>query len=231
MLKKFSCGLAAVLLAAVLFSACGGAQPAKVESDELQFTGPVAGDTIAVFETNKGTFKAVLYPGLAPLAVENFVTNANNGYYDGMIFHRVVEDFIIQSGDPEGTGYGGQSIWGSPFADEFTDKLHNYTGALSMANSGEHTNRSQFFVVATPANVDDRFIAAMQAAGWREEVIETYKKAGGYPSLDYKHTVFGQVYEGLGVVLKISHVKVAGEDKPTTDIVIKKVTIETFAVE
>lgn len=101
----------------------------------------------AVIKTTIGDITVQLYPEEAPKAVENFITHAKDGYYDGIIFHRVINNFMVQGGDPTGTGRGGESIWGESFTDEFSDKLHNFRGALSMANSGSNTNGSQFFIV------------------------------------------------------------------------------------
>ena len=203
---------------------------AKVESGEMQFVQPAKGDTVAVIKTNMGDIKVVLYPKQAPLAVENFVTHAQNGYYDGVTFHRVIEDFVIQSGDPDGTGNGGNSIWQLPFSDEFSDKLHHYTGALSMANSGEDTNRSQFFIVTSqPKGITDEIAALMAEAGWRAEIIDAYRQAGGAPNLDYRHTVFGQVYDGLEIAFDISFVKTDDNDRPKEAVVIE--TIEISVIE
>ena len=94
----------------------------------------------AIIKTNKGDMSFDLMPEVAPKAVENFVTHAKNGYYDGLIFHRVIKDFMIQGGDPTGTGMGGESIWGKNFEDEFSLDARNYYGALSMANAGPNTN-------------------------------------------------------------------------------------------
>lgn len=107
-------------------------------------TGPVA-----TMKTSMGDIEIMLFPEEAPKAVENFITHAKAGYYDGLLFHRVINDFMLQGGDPLGTGTGGESIWGAPFEDEFSDSLHNFRGALSMANSGINTNGSQFFIVQT----------------------------------------------------------------------------------
>ena len=227
--------IAIVLCMAVVCSVlCGCGQQtvnlAKVQSDELQFAQPVSGDTVATIKTNMGDIKVVLYPKYAPLAVENFVTHAQNGYYDGVIFHRVIQDFVIQSGDPDGTGNGGNSIWSLPFSDEFSDNLHHYTGALSMANSGEDTNRSQFFIVTSqPKNITDEIVALMTEAGWRSGIVDAYKQAGGAPNLDYRHTVFGQVYEGLEIAFSISMAKTDDNDKPKEDIIIQ--TIEISVVQ
>ena len=203
----------------------------KVESNEVQFAQPQSGDTVATIKTNMGDIKVILYPQYAPLAVENFITHAQNGYYDGVIFHRVIEDFVIQSGDPEGTGYGGKSIWGLDFSDEFSDNLHHYTGALSMANKGEDTNGSQFFIVTCQpqTTITNEIALLMEQAGWRNEVIDAYKQAGGTPNLDYKHTVFGQVYEGLEIAFNISFAKTDIKDKPKEAIVIE--TIEVTVLE
>ncbi len=199
----------------------------KVESDEIQFAQPKSGDTVATIKTNKGDIKVILYPQYAPLAVENFVTHAQNGYYNGVTFHRVIEDFVIQSGDPDGTGYGGKSIWGLEFSDEFSDNLHHYTGALSMANKGEDTNGSQFFIVTCQpqTTITDEIAALMEQAGWRSEVIDAYRQSGGTPNLDYKHTVFGQVYEGLEVAFDISFAKTDVKDKPKETISIESIEV------
>lgn len=111
------------------------------------------GDKIASIKMNGyGTIDIKLFPDIAPLAVENFETHAKNGYYDGLTFHRVINDFMIQGGDPSGTGGGGSSIWGESFVDEFSDSARNFTGALSMANIGmPDTNGSQFFIVNAPS--------------------------------------------------------------------------------
>ena len=214
-----------------MFTGCGQktVNLSKVESDEMQFAAPESGDTVATIKTSKGDIKVILYPKYAPLAVENFVTHAENGYYDGVTFHRVVEDFVIQSGDPTGTGNGGDSIWQLPFSDEFSDRLHHYTGALSMANMGEDTNRSQFFIVTSmPKSMTDEVVELIEEAGWREGIVDTYKQAGGAPNLDYRYTVFGQVYEGLEVAFAINGVKTDDNEKPKDDIVIKTIEVEVI---
>lgn len=233
LLMKKGIIIAFTFIMCLFLTACGSktVNLKKVDSGELQFTAPKSGDTVATIKTDMGDIKVVLYPELAPLAVENFVTHAQNGYYDGVIFHRTVEDFVIQSGDPEGTGYGGNSIWELPFSDEFSDNLHHYTGALSMANSGADTNRSQFFIVTClpESSVTDEIAGLMEEAGWRSSVIETYKQSGGAPNLDYRHTVFGQVYEGLDVAFDISFVKTDSNDKPKEAVTIQ--TIEISVIE
>ncbi|MEG2720209.1 MAG: peptidylprolyl isomerase, partial [Oscillospiraceae bacterium] len=170
-----------------------------------------------------------LFPSFAPKTVENFETHAKNGYYDGLIFHRVIKDFMIQGGDPKGTGTGGESIWGKSFADEFSPELHNFYGALSMANAGPNTNGSQFFIVEAD-KVSDDMIEQLEAASeevFPSETIKNYETVGGTPWLDYKHTVFGQVFEGMETVLKIASAKVDFfQNKPLEDIKIEKIEIQ-----
>ena len=179
----------------------------------------------AITKTRLGVIKIQLLEKQAPKTVNNFVQLAEKGYYDGVIFHRVIPDFMIQGGDPTGTGRGGKSIYGKAFEDEFSDQLFNFTGALSMANAGPNTNGSQFFIVSNehvPANM----IEQMKVVGYPQEIIDHYAKVGGTPWLDHRHTVFGQVITGMDVVKKISQAKRDSMDKPKKDIVMEKVTID-----
>lgn len=178
----------------------------------------------ATIKTNHGDIVIQLFPEEAPKTVENFVALAEKGYYNGVIFHRVIPDFMIQGGDPTGTGMGGESSFGGNFADEFSPELFNINGALSMANAGPDTNGSQFFIV-TNEHVDDGMISQMKTAGYPEEIIEAYKN-GGTPWLDFRHTVFGQVIAGMDVVKEISKVDKNAQDKPDEDVVMDSVTIE-----
>lgn len=189
---------------------------------------PQAGDITATINTTLGTIKVKFFPEVAPKAVENFTTHAKNGYYDGIIFHRVIRDFMIQGGDPNGTGMGGQSIWGTPFEDEFSEEVHNIRGALSMANAGPRTNGSQFFIVQCK-EVDPALLAQMEGLkddGFPQECIDNYRELGGTPWLDYKHTVFGQVYEGMDVVDAIADVRVGRNDRPMEDIKILSIDVD-----
>lgn len=175
-------------------------------------------------KTNHGDIKIQLFDDLAPKTVKNFIGLAEKGYYNGVIFHRVIPDFMIQGGDPTGTGAGGESIYGGQFEDEFSNELFNLNGALSMANAGPNTNGSQFFIVSNE-NMPKRMLKDMASAGYPEEIIAEYKK-GGTPWLDHRHTVFGQVIEGLDVVKEISKVKRNNNDKPNEDVVMEEVTVE-----
>src|SRR5829696_7928949 len=155
----------------------------------------------AVIQTNKGTIRAELLESDAPKTTENFITLAERGYYDGIIFHRVIKNFMIQGGDPTGTGRGGESAWGGRFNDEINSKSELYRGAytkgtVAMANAGPNTNGSQFFIMHSD-----------------------------YP-LPPSYTKFGRVIEGQDVVDKIATAPTQPGDRPTNDVVMEKVTIE-----
>nr|WP_039810652.1 peptidylprolyl isomerase [Jeotgalibacillus malaysiensis] len=221
----------------LILSACGGAEEesaTETESTEPEYTvvegypqtnpEPAENEPVATMETSEGTITLKLFPEKAPKAVENFTTHAENGYYDGLTFHRVIQDFMIQGGDPDGTGAGGESIYGEPFEDEFDESLINMKGALSMANSGPNTNGSQFFIVQAGTVADD-MIGQMEDAEFPQEIIDIYAERGGTPWLDNRHTVFGQVIEGMDVVDQIAATETVN-DAPEEDIVIESITIE-----
>ena len=139
-----------------------------------------------ILETNAGKIEIKLFPDVAPRACENFTKLVQKGYYNGLIFHRVIKNFMIQGGDPTGTGTGGESIWGRPFEDEFkSDVVFDRPGILAMANSGPETNGSQFFITTVPT-----------------------------PWLSGRHTIFGEVVSGYDVVQKIESTAVDSQDKP-----------------
>lgn len=234
-LKRIAAALGAAALSVLAgFSLCGctddsTGQPAAAlptitaNVDVLQFREPAADALVAVFTTSQGEFSAVLYPEAAPQAVQNFVTLARQGAYDGLDFHRILEDFIIQTGDTDGNG--GQSIWGTGFAAECSDLVHHYTGALSMA--GIQANHSQFFVVNCPQDsVVQTLSDQMRTDGWNEDVIAAYTQVGGAPYLDNIHTVFGQVFYGMDTVRAIGDTAVQeNAGVPTLD----SVRITTYA--
>ncbi len=200
-----------------------------LQLEQLQL--PKSGEEVAVIKTNHGDIKIRLFPDVAPKAVENFKTHARNGYYNGVTFHRVMNEFMIQGGDPEGTGRGGESIWGAPFEDEFSMNYRNIRGALSMANAGPGTNGSQFFIVQkteTEADIIRQMRQAGTSKGYPEEVVDAYEKLGGTFWLDGKHTVFGHVYEGMDIVDKIASVKVDGNDKPLEPVIMETVEIVEY---
>ena len=156
-------------------------------------------NTVVVLETNQGLIELTLSPDTAPKTCENFVKLVEKGYYDGTIFHRVIPEFMIQGGDPTGTGRGGASIWGKSFGDEFSSKVRfDKPGILAMANSGPNSNGSQFFITTT----------------------ET-------PHLNMRHTIFGSVTAGYNVVQKIEGAKTAPGDKPAADQKIIKAYVRS----
>ncbi|WOV83415.1 peptidylprolyl isomerase [Sporosarcina jeotgali] len=184
-----------------------------------------AGEKLITMNTTLGPIKIKLFEEKAPKTVKNFLTHAKDGYYDGLIFHRVIKDFMIQGGDPTGTGMGGESIYGDSFEDEFTMDLFNLNGALSMANAGPNTNGSQFFIVQA-SNLAGANADQLKKGGWPEEIADAYAERGGTPHLDQKHTVFGQVIEGMDVVNKIATVKTGAQDKPVEDVKIESIDIQ-----
>ena len=149
-----------------------------------------AANPVAVLETTQGVIEIELRPDIAPLAVENFSTHIKNGYYNGIIFHRIIKDFMIQGGDPSGTGRGGESIWGKSFNDEFAKNvMFTKKGILAMANRGPNTNGSQFFITTARTS-------------W----------------LNGRHTIFGYVKDGFyKVVDKLQNVKTGAGDRPVVE--------------
>ncbi|MDR2938700.1 MAG: peptidylprolyl isomerase [Clostridiales bacterium] len=212
-------------------------------------------------QTTMGDIKIALFPEHAPKTVENFVTHARDGYYDGVIFHRVVNDFMIQGGDPEGTGSGGESIFGEAFEDEFSPYLYNIRGAISMANAGPNTNGSQFFIVqAKPFDTLSQLMGMLKADhkdqnawayllaptevggfgftgyGFPDVIMDYYIENGGTPNLDTHHTAFGQVIEGMDIVDAIAAVEVIANpqdprEQPEISYPKEKVIINSILIE
>jgi peptidylprolyl isomerase len=155
--------------------------------------------TVVVLETNQGAIEIKLMPGIAPKACENFIGLVEKGYYDGVIFHRVIKGFMIQGGDPAGTGRGGDSIWGEPFTDEVTPEVaFDKAGLLAMANAGPNTNGSQFFITTAKT-----------------------------PWLNMRHTIFGEVVSGYEVVRKIENTSTDASDRPLEEQKIIKAYLKT----
>jgi peptidylprolyl isomerase len=170
----------------------------------LLMTGIYAGGfamepTTVVLETNQGAIEIKLMPEVAPKACENFLKLVGKGYYNGLIFHRVIKGFMIQGGDPTGTGMGGESIWGAPFEDEVTPQAtFDRPGLLAMANAGPNTNGSQFFITTAKT-----------------------------PWLNMRHTIFGEVVSGYDVVQKIENSPTGPSDRPATEQKIIKAYVKT----
>lgn len=213
--------------------------PGNGEGEPLNLRTPEEGEELAVITTSSGVIKIMLFPDVAPLAVENFKALIGKKYYDHtqsnlVTIHKVCENSFIQAGDPTGTGAGGQSASGEPFADEFSEKALNLRGALGMANNGAGTNTSQFYIVQAPndtvtENVWD-LLEERQQKAFPQKVMELYEKYGGMPWLDFQNTVFGQVVEGMDVVDQIAAVEVNEKDVPVTPVVIESIVLETYHV-
>ena len=160
----------------------------------FQLESPEDGDTVVILHTNMGDISIRLFPEAAPKTVNNFITHAKNGYYDGLIFHRVIKDFMIQGGDPKGDGTGGESIYdGGKFEDEFNTKLMNLRGSLSMANAGPNSNGSQFFInQAGPTG--------KTASQLKQEVVEKNAEVEENYTLEYYEQVkaYYDAYYGQG---------------------------------
>jgi len=157
-----------------------------------------ADDPVVVLETNQGNIEIQLFPKIAPKTCENFIGLVEKGYYNGIIFHRVIKGFMIQGGDPTGTGRGGESLWGGKFEDEVTrDMTFNKKGLLAMANAGPNTNGSQFFITVVPT-----------------------------PWLNMNHTIFGEVISGYDVVEKIENAKTGYGDRPVEEQKIIKAYVK-----
>lgn len=225
--------------------------------DLLQLQAPQTGDTLVTLHTTYGDIVIRMFPEETPLAYENFVTHARNGFYDGVIFHRVIEGFMIQTGDPLGTGTGGGSIWGDGFALEPSENLRHIRGAVAMAHPGSnYGNGSQFYIVQNnevPEHFESQLIWFMENQDlqishdnlgnelyvrdfYTTEMAEAFLYYGGAMSLDLVtnavgHTVFGQVVSGMDVVDEIANTEIIDQiqNRPVSNIEILYLTVETYA--
>lgn len=227
--------LVAVALCAVIscgfMAGCDNKQGGEINEDGLtykNFEEPKVGEDVIKI-TVKGYDDPIiikLFPDVAPKACENFFGLAERGYYDGVIFHRIIEDFMVQGGDPEGTGFGGESLWGEGIPQENSDKLRHFAGTISYATTTVNpTNKSQFFIVTGKKSTEQDFALYEQNNKiFPKDVQEKYIEVGGAPFLDGDYTAFGQVIEGLDVVMEISRVDTV-KDRPKTDVVMEKVEV------
>ncbi len=206
----------------------------EVEEDEdpdisiaeyRMFENPYPGEEIAIMDIkNYGKIKIKFFDEVAPKAVENFIGLAKKGYYNNVTFHRVIEDFMIQGGDPTGAGTGGESFFGSDFGPEYKDGYFPYKGTLCMASVPgiENSLSSQFFIV----QAGKKTASMEQASSLPESISRLYMEKGGAAHLYKQHTVFGYVYEGMDIVDKIAATKTDDNDKPLKDVIIKNIKIE-----
>lgn len=181
---------------------------------------------VLTIHTNYGDLTLKLFPDHAPKTVANIIGLAKSGYYDGVIFHRIIKEFMIQGGDPTGTGMGGESIYGDSFEDEFTPELYHIRGALSMANAGPNTNGSQFFIVQNTKLAFSK--KELTRGGWPEPIAVAYATEGGTPHLDRRHSVFGQIADAASfeVLDQIASVETDFADKPLEDVIIQSMEVQ-----
>ncbi len=196
------------------------------KQDIANYTAPAEGETIVNMKIKDfGDVKIKFFPEYAPEGVENFITHAKDGYYNGLTFHRVIKDFMIQGGDPEGTGRGGESIWGGQFDGGTYFNLIHVPGALAYANSqGTSTDGSQFYIV-TGQECSSDFLSNYSLTDAAKEAYSTY---GGAPWLDGNYTVFGQVIDGLDVIFKVQNVTTDDSSKPIEDVIVESMTVEEY---
>lgn len=237
-MKKHVVRMLLFLAFTVLLAGCGKkkAETVKPEVKDMNGTGiqfeePQKGETVAELVIKEyGSIYVKFFNNAAPKAVENFITHAKDGYYDGLTFHRVMNEFMIQGGDPTGTGTAGESIWGKEFEDEFSDDLFPYRGALCMANAGPGTNGSQFFIVQA-GPVQEELLTQLETEYQLEipdEAKMNYLQVGGTPWLHKAHTVFGQTYAGYDVLDKIAATETDANNKPVNDVIIEKINVTEY---
>ncbi len=212
----------------------GSSVSADVKKGEyVNFTAPEKGEQIIIMTIkDMGDIKIKLFPDLAPTGVKNFVELAKQGYYDELIFHRVINNFMIQGGDPKGNGTGGEPAEGIAFEDgDSSPYLTHVSGAVAYANSGSTaTNGSQFYIV-TGEKYDDNTLSQMEknyGKVYSDSFKEMYKTIGGTPWLDGGYTIFGQVFDGLDIVYKIQGVSTDASDKPYDAVTIESVKVAEY---
>ncbi len=230
----FACSLTACGKEVEISTDSGSAITDNLKAGEYaNFTAPEKGEQIIIMTIkDMGDIKIKLFPDLAPKGVKNFVEHAKEGYYDELIFHRVINQFMIQGGDPQGTGRGGEPVQGITFEDgDASPYLTHVSGAVAYANSGSTaTNGSQFYIV-TGEKYDDNTLSQMEQAyskSYSDSFKELYKTLGGTPWLDGNYTIFGQVFDGLDIVYKIQQVETDGSDKPYDAVVIESVKVAEY---
>jgi len=225
-------------------------QPAQM----LQLTPLVRGELLAIMHTNMGDITLRFFPEEAPVAVANFIAHARNGYYDGLVFHRVIPDFMIQGGCPLGTGSGGESVWGGRFHTEPSANLRHFRGAVAMAHAGPGTIGSQFYIVQNN-QLDRSYVAEFNALlEYQDEAIailpdgtrvyirdlhpadglEYFLQNGGTPHLDWiwnntgPHPVFAHVIDGMDVVDAIANTPQGAGNRPAEDMIIQSISFRIY---
>jgi cyclophilin family peptidyl-prolyl cis-trans isomerase len=246
--------LAVIFAASLMLAGCKGDSTTDGRADETAAANPVVttedvtiknfempkpGEKIAVITVKDyGVIKIKLFSDVAAKGTENFIGLADMGYYDELIFHRVIENFVIQGGDPRGDGTGGNSFWGDKFDGGIPEGLFHFSGAVCYANSGgTDTDGSQFYIVDTAEGFNycgadgmGNIFTDIDNSGliMPKNVLEKYKEVGGVPMLDGSYTVFGQVFEGMDVVRAIGAVETDANDKPLRQVIMDNVEIVEY---
>lgn len=235
-------GFCFALLMLLSFPGCGKGKASSEMSEgdaikasaQLQFQKPEKGDEIVVINTSEGTIKVMLFPEIAPKAVENFVTRAKEGYYNGLRFYEILKGKTLSTGDPNGDGTGGESIYKDedgrtvPFEDEYSTELWHFYGALSYINDGQENNNGSRFSIVQSSSVSEEMLTQMQQIGFPQEVIDRYREEGGAPWLDTKQVVFAQVYEGFYILNKIAETPADPNGVPKENVVITSMSVEEY---
>lgn len=237
-IKKIFATAVCCVFCTVAATACGEdgksgstSEKGKEASGIVNYIAPEKGDEVIVMTIkDRGDVKIKLFEDEAEKGVENFVGLAKDGYYDGLTFHRIINEFMIQGGDPLGNGTGGESIWGDKFEGGTSENAIHLRGAIAYANSGAtSTNGSQFYIVTGEDLTEESFdLYAANGYTFTEDAKKLYMENGGTPFLDGGYTVFGQVYEGLDIVMDIQTTETDENDKPVEDVIIEKVTVEEY---
>lgn len=233
LLAKFTAAAICGALSLGTLTACDQKKVTLDNEQVMNFTAPEQGEKIAVITfKDYGDVKIKLFPEACEKGVENFMTHIENGYYDELIMHRVVKNFVIQGGDPTGTGGGGEDCWGNEgFAQCISPDLHHFVGAVAYAvNAMDKLNGSQFYIVTGEAINEDylKNLAAGYGKSFSEQVQKMYYQFGGQPFLDNDYEVFGQVFDGLDVCLEIQNVAVDEASKPFETVMIEKAEIVEY---
>lgn len=232
-LAKFTSVLLTGTLAVCSLTACERKQVVLDNISILNFTEPAPDEEVAVLTVRDyGDVTIKLFPDQSPMGVENFKTLVQQGYYDELIFHRVVKDMVIQSGDPKGDTTGGDDCWGTNgFQQTISPSLFHVTGAVGYAPSSEHLNKSQYYIVTGSEVTPELFDLIKTKYGklFDKTVSDLYYKWGGQPHLDGDYEIFGQVIGGLDICLEIQNAEVGANDKPKSQIVVERAVIQPYA--
>jgi len=226
----------------------------RQSAEMLQLSPLVRGEMLGILHTNMGDVTLRFFPEEAPIAVANFIAHARNGYYDGLVFHRVIPDFMIQGGCPNGTGGGGESVWGGRFGTEISPNLRHFRGAVAMAHAGPGTIGSQFYIVQN-TQLDPNYVRELNALlqhqdepiailpdGTRVYIrdlhppdgLEHFIEYGGTPHLDWiwnasgPHPVFAHVIDGMDVVDAIANAPQGAGNRPVEDIIIESISFRIY---